>query len=317
MPSRRLFAQLSFLLLLASFSANAQSLSRTVAITVDDLPFASGALMPLSSADRKLAAAVNRKILRGLAAHRTPAVGFVVGQFAEKLGMSASTNILQQWTNPGFDLGNHLYSHPDVNTLSVGQIEQEITRGETILVSVVSRKPQFLRFPYNHTGDTSEKHDAVATYMSAHGYRLAPCTIDNSDYEFNAAYVLALAQRDRRSAAKIRAEYIAYTAAEIDYYGTLNKQVLGHEPPQIMLLHDSPLNADTINDLLSLFEQRGYTFVTLSDALKDSAYQIPDTYITRFGPMWGYRWARELNVKADGRAEPEPPAWISEYPVHH
>jgi hypothetical protein len=32
-----------------------------------------------------------------------------------------------------------------------------------------------------------------------------------------------------------------------------------------------------------------------------------------FGWMWGYRWAKELNVKVDGRTEPEVPAWIENY----
>jgi hypothetical protein len=29
--------------------------------------------------------------------------------------------------------------------------------------------------------------------------------------------------------------------------------------------------------------------------------------------MWGYRWAKELDVKVDGRTEPEVPAWIENY----
>jgi hypothetical protein len=175
------------------------------------------------------------------------------------------------------------------------------------------RKPEFLRFPYNHTGDTKEKHDAIAAFMSERGYRLAACTIDNSDYEFNRAYVIALAYHDKKTAAKARADYVAYTAQEIDWYSRLNKTVFGYEPPHVMLLHDSPLNADEIQDVLSLFTQRGYTFVTLAEALKDPAYAVPETYVTKYGPMWGYRWAYELHIRVDGRAEPNPPAWIGQY----
>ena len=29
--------------------------------------------------------------------------------------------------------------------------------------------------------------------------------------------------------------------------------------------------------------------------------------------MWGYRWARTLNIKVDGSREPEVPAWVPEY----
>lgn len=59
------------------------------------------------------------------------------------------------------------------------------------LLESVSRKPEFLRFPYNHTGDSEEEHDTIAAFLSAHVYRLGPCTIDNTDYKFDETYVLA------------------------------------------------------------------------------------------------------------------------------
>lgn len=65
--------------------------------------------------------------------------------------------------------------------------------------------------------------------------------------------------------------------------------------------------------LLSLFEEKQYRFVTLAEAQSDPAYATPDGPPTRFGPMWGYRWAREKGVTADGRMEPELPPWVHEY----
>ncbi len=288
----------------------------TAALTVDDLPFASGSPTPTSSKDAKKAAEVNSTILRALARRHIPATGFVIERTAESLGLPASTAILEKWTKPGFDLGNHLYSHPDVNALSVVQIEDEIVRGEKTIAPLLaksSRKPVFLRFPYNHTGDTREKHDAAAAFMAARGYRLAPCTIDTSDYEFNASYVLALSRHDAQTAAKIRSAYLAYSAAEIDYYTALDKKVFGYEPPHIMLLHDSPLNADSVEEVIDLFVKRGFRFVALQTAEQDRAYAVRETDITRYGLMWGYRWAQELHVEVDGRTEPDPPAWIEEY----
>jgi len=49
------------------------------------------------------------------------------------------------------------------------------------------------------------------------------------------------------------------------------QQVFVYEPPQVMLLHDNPLNADTIGKVLSLFARRGYTFIASEEALKDPA----------------------------------------------
>jgi peptidoglycan/xylan/chitin deacetylase (PgdA/CDA1 family) len=318
MGSRRVSALAALGLLLYACAVEAQI--HTVAVTVDDLPFAAGTPAPEYAAEAKNAERVNETILHAFTRHHVPATGFVIEQRAEDLGLPASRKILEQWTRPGFDLGNHLYSHPDVNSLSVDQIEREITRGEATfapLLGKIGRSPGFLRFPYNHTGDTREKHDAIAAFMSSHGYRLAPCTIDNSDYEFNATYAVALSLRDSAAAARAKADYIAYTGAEIDWYTALNRQVFGYDIPHIMLLHDNPLNAAAIEDVLALFEQRGYRFVTLAEAVKDPAYAVPETWMTKYGPMWGYRWAHEKNVKVNGRDEPEPPVWIGQYVKNH
>ena len=80
-----------------------------------------------------------------------------------------------------------------------------------------------------------------------------------------------------------------------------------------MLLHDNRLNSDVIERVLPVFEKKQYRFVSLEEAQADRAYQIPDTYITKFGPMWGYRWAAERNVKVNGALEPEPPKWVLDY----
>ncbi len=290
--------------------------SRTVAITVDDLPYASDTPKPLGLEDAKTAMAENKKMLRVFSQKHIPVTGFVIEQNVERIGNDAGRKILKTWINAGFDLGNHTYSHADSNTSSVDGFEQEIIQGESTigpLLRSVARKPEYFRFPYNHTGNTKQKHDAIATFLAARGYRLAPCTIDNSDWEFDTAYVLAIRRHDHEKATKLLVDYLSYTAAEIDWYSKLDKQVFGYEVPHVMLLHDNRLNADILSSLVALFEQRGYRFVTLTDALKDPAYSTPETFITKFGPMWGYRWASELNVKVSGSDEPDPPTWISAY----
>ncbi len=308
----------ALLFLLSGLVAGAFGQSKTVAITVDDLPYEwyDATTHKLEVTDAKQAALVNKKILAGLARHKAPVTGFVNQLKVEQLGAEAASAMLKPWTSGDFDLGNHLYSHTDANGLSVEQIEDEIGRGEATigpLMEAAGKKLEFLRFPYNHTGDTKAKHDAIAAFIAKRGYRLAPCTIDNSDWEFYWAYRRMLAKHDDAGIAKLKAEYLAYTSAEIDYYAALNKQVLGYEPPEIMLIHDNQLNADMIDDVLAIFERKGYRFVTLAEAESDPVYKQPDTFITSYGPMWGYRWAAERQVKVNGRLEPEVPAWVTEY----
>jgi peptidoglycan/xylan/chitin deacetylase (PgdA/CDA1 family) len=304
-----------FLSLASSLAAFGQN--RTVAITVDDLPYARGdSPEAVAPSDAAKAEEINRKLLSALKRHRAPVTGFVIQKRVEELGSATGRRILKNWTSGEFDLGNHTYSHPDINQLSLPQIEDEIVRGEidfAPLMKQAGKKPAFFRFPMNHTGDTKEKHDQVSAFLAERGYRLATCTIDNSDYLFNDAYVRMLAKHDQPSARKLRLEYLSYTSAEIDYYAGLSGQVFGYEPPEVMLLHDNRLNADVIEQLLALFEKKQYKYVSLEAAQSDPAYQIPETYITKYGPMWGYRWAAERGVKVDGRLEPDPPEWILQY----
>jgi peptidoglycan/xylan/chitin deacetylase (PgdA/CDA1 family) len=307
----------SLLLVLLALSLRASGQQRTVSITVDDLPYVghTGAVPDgvLTVAEIRLARAVNQKLLRAFKKQGVPVTGFVNEKRVQVLGPKVGPKILREWIARGFDLGNHTYSHSDVNHLSVSEIEDEVLRGEATFVPLMTRagrKPTFFRFPFNHTGDNKAKHDAISSFLAQHGYKLATCTIENSDYLFNDFYLRTLAEKDVEAAKKLRLAYLAYTSSKIDYFAALNKQVLGYEPPQVMLLHDNQLNGDVIDSLLELFEQKGYKFVSLATAESDAAYAIPDTYITQYGWMWGYRWAKELKEQVNGRLEPEPPEWV-------
>jgi peptidoglycan/xylan/chitin deacetylase (PgdA/CDA1 family) len=267
---------------------------RTVALTFDDLPGTE---------------ARNRAVLNALAKHHAPAIGFVIESKVKEI------ELLRQWLKHGQELGNHTFSHRDMNDLAVADFESELVRGEASIKKVLAehgRTPRYFRFPFNHSGDTQEKHDAVAAVLAHHGYRLATCTIDNEDYEFSRAYDIALVRKDQDSARKIRTEYLRYTSVEIDYYAGLHKQVFGREIPQVMLLHANQLNADLIDRLLAMFEEKHYRFVTLDEAQSDAAYATPDP-ASKFGEMWGYRWAKQLGIKVNGRLETEPPDWVLQY----
>lgn len=282
---------------------------RSVALTFDDLPL-------VGEGGGEEARRVNEAILASLAKFRARATGFVVEQRVRKIGESEGRRILGRWVQQGHELGNHTFSHPDLNDLTARQFQKEVERGEASFGQALGergKKPRYLRFPYNHTGDTKEKHGLVADYLKRRGYQVAECTIDNADYEFARAYGLMLAGKDEEAASKLRAEYLAYTEAEIDYYSGLHKGVFGREIPHVMLLHVNRLNADLMDEILAIFARKGYRFVTLDAARADPAYRTGEGGVTKFGPMWGYRWARELGIQVNGSLETEPPAWVLNY----
>jgi len=310
-----------------AIDAQTQSAPRKVAITVDDLPYVTGDdSRAMGTGDAAAATISNRRLLDVLAKHHVPVTGFVIEKSVETLGVPAGRAILQNWIDHGFDLGNHSYAHPDFDKLTAAEMEDQITRGEATISPLMrnaGRQLQFFRFPYNHAGDTQAKHETLAAFLAQHNYRLAPCTIENEDWVFTERLFRMRARHKDADANRLIEDYLKFTAAQIDYFAGLNKQIFGYEPPEILLIHDNPLNSETVDRLLGLFEQRGYQFVSLTEAESDPAYTTPETFVTQYGPMWSYRWARVKGIKVDGSKEPDPPAWIVNYehppaaPPHH
>ena len=305
------------LLAVVSIPVAAGCQTRTVALTFDDLPLADAGSAGMTPAERiAVAQTVNRAILAGLRRHHAPAIAFVNENKVTAYGAAEpNREILRQWIVSGNDLGNHTFSHADLSKISTDAFEKEVVDGEASikpLMAEVGKPLRFLRFPFNHTGETPEKQRSVSDFLKQHQYEVATCTVDNSDWIFARAYRVMLAKRDSRSARRLRSAYLSYTEKEINYYSQLDRQIFGRDIPHVMLLHANRLNADTIDQLLKIFELMKFRFVTLSQAQADPAYRTPDTYVTPEGPMWGYRWAHELHIKVDGRLEPEVPAWITQ-----
>jgi peptidoglycan/xylan/chitin deacetylase (PgdA/CDA1 family) len=298
--------------LVAASVATAQPLPRSVALTFDDLPFADAGDGPLAQAQ---AIAANREVQNTLRRYSAPAIGFVNETRVATLG-AVGTAIVKSWNRGDFELGNHGFAHLDSNRLSLPEIEGEITAGESTIKPLVlraGRSLRFYRFAFNHVGETEAKRIAMQQLLARHGYRLAASTIDTSDYLFARAYDRARARKDAVMQQRLEAAYLAYTRQQIGYYARLNAQVLGYEPPQVMLLHLSSLNAATLERILRIFRSLGYRFVSLAEAQSDPAYRRPPVFATKYGPMWGYRWAHERGVAVDGRAEAEPPSWVRDY----
>lgn len=281
---------------------------KLVAITFDDLPFAD-----MTDKGRAEAVKADKAIRRALVRRRVPATGFVTEKHVQALGKNGPA-MLRAWLRDGLDLGNHGATHVDANNLDIAGVCQEIVDGEATaapLARKFGRPMRFYRLAYNHVGDTEAKRSAIEAALVERGYRLAASTIDTSDYLFDGAYTRAAGDAAMRR--RIEQAYLDHSRAQIRYYQALNKQVLGREPPAILVLHSNRLNAETLDRLLATFRSEGFGFVSLAQAQADDAYRTAPAVATRFGPMWGYRWARERRVRVDGSKEPVPPSWLQTY----
>ena len=281
-----------------------------MALTFDDLPYvAAGQRDTLERAQR-----VTSDILRVLKAHGATAVGFVnEGKLQINGEVAARTALLQQWIDAGAALGNHTYSHPDLNALTVQAFEADIVRGETVTRRLIQARPQtswYFRHPQTHTGDTPEKKAAIDAFLESRGYTIAPHTIETSDFIFNAGFVRARNGGDQPTADRLRASYLDFCIAATAFAERASSEIFGREIPQTILLHANDLTADSLDDLLQRFEQRGYRFVSLNTAMWDPAYRTRDTLVSKSGPTWLWRWMRSLGLSVSFRDDPEPPGWV-------
>ena len=285
---------------------------RLMALTFDDLPYVGPpAAETLQNAERTTAA-----ILRALASHKAPAVAFVNESRLHVPGeVDARIALLQRWIDGGAILGNHTYSHPDFNALTIEQFEDEIIKGEVVcrrLMQPHEPYQKYFRHPQTHTGDTREKKEAIEGFLAARGYKVAPHTIDSSDYIFNVGYVEALAAKDADAASRVRDAYVAFVVSATEFAETISPQVFGREIAQTLLLHANDLNADSLYEFLGMLERRGYRFVPLDEAMADPAYATRDTYVTTFGPSWLSRWNKSQGMSISFRGDPEPPEWVTD-----
>jgi peptidoglycan/xylan/chitin deacetylase (PgdA/CDA1 family) len=307
-----------FLILLLAFGGayssqpQTKTPSRAMAVTIDDLPYVASAGQPfLANAQR-----TTTRMLGALQAHRAPAIGFVnEGKLQATGERDARVALLQQWLDAGMTLGNHTYSHPDLNQRTVERFQDDIIKGEVVkrrLMTASKQELRWFRHPMTHTGDTKKKKEAIEKFLAARGYQVAPHTIENSDFIFTLPYTRALQRNDEAEAKRLREAYLDYTIAATEFAERVAPQIFGRNIPQTLLIHTNDINADCLDEMLKRFEARDYRFITLDEAMADPAYQTKDTDVSKFGPSWLVRWARSLGMKVSFEGDPEPPQWVTD-----
>ena len=290
-----------------SFAQAAKQPDRQVAITIDDLP--------AGMADHSQAAdivALTAKLLGTLRDQKVPVVGFVNEKKLYKPGeVDERIKALQMWLDYGFELGNHTFSHASLNQVGLKAWEDDVIQGESVTkILLASHKMplRYFRHPYLDTGRDLQTRREAEAFLINRGYRIAPVTLDGWDWMFAGLYEDAKKRNDTTLQQQIVKEYLAHHDAEFAWVEQLSQKILGYEPKQVLLLHASNLEADHIGELLDVLRKRGYRFVTLEDALGDTAYSLPDTYVGEEGSGWLEHWGITQGKIPQGA--PVMPQWV-------
>ncbi len=286
-PSRRALLGGLWLMSAAAWPARAAERTPGISITVDDFNLADTPLMTGSQRDAAI-----RNALRS---HGVKAAGFVAGKYIDT---NSSRSVLQAWSDDGHLLGNHSFSHNLYDGRDPDGEMSDILRCEALL----ARYPNFrklFRFPYLAEGNTAQGRDRLRALLKAAGYRIAPVTIDTSDWYIDQRLGLRLRHDPGTDLTPYKAYWLDHIWNRATYYDGLARALLGHSIDHTILLHHRLTTGLFLDDGLALFRQRGWRLVDAATALARPELQVSyDTLPAGQSLLWAA-------AKASGRFDKE------------
>lgn len=163
---------------------------------------------------------------------------FLVGFWAEK-----HPDLVAELIARGHEIGNHSATHPHMNSLSEGQIREELRRCSDLVKSITGQPTTLFRPPYG------EYNDSVVRVSRQEGYECVQWNVDSLDWK------------------NISSE---------DMVRRCTKDV---NPGDIVLFHnDSKYILEALPAILEYYTQKGYKIIPVSQLLLEG-----DTWIDHAG----------------------------------
>ncbi len=284
----------------------------SMAVTIDDLPVGPPGRHSFEQEER-----ITRELLSLLEVRQVPAIGFVNENKLEEEGelKDRRVDLLGRWLDAGMALGNHGYSHLSLHRVEPDTWMDDVLRGERVLRPLLEQRgetPEWFRHPFLHVGRSAQIQSETRSFLASQGYRIAPVTIDNSEWIYADVYADAFNQGDEKLMRRIGEDYVRYMLEVVDFYEDQSGQIVGELLPQTLLVHANALNADWLDELLDALAARGYRWVDIETATEHPAYDRPiDGYTGPAGIAWLHRWAITADMdRSIFSGEPTVPAWI-------
>lgn len=236
-----------------------------IAITIDDLPVHG----PYPQGES--AATATNAILAALKAEGVEAYGFLNAVWIER--DSATAEALKAWAAAGQPLANHGFAHRHLSEMNADEFEQELVKNEPLLERLSrGRDWKWFRYPFIDEGESAEKRAASRAVLAKHGYKIADVTMDFSDWAWTAPYARCRDAGDQAAVAKLEQFYLQAAKESIAHHREESRQVYRRDIPYVLLLHVSAFEGRMLPQLLKLYRDEGFRFVTLAQAQSDPIY---------------------------------------------
>ena len=160
--------------------------------------------------------------------HHVQATFFITGRWAQENGP-----LVRKIAAEGQDIGNHGFSHPHVNDLSLDENMDEIRQTDDVLYQLTGRHAKFYAPPYG------EYNDTVLAAAAGSNLRTVLWSIDTVDWQ-NPTPQLLVSRIQNRS-----------------HNGA------------IILMHPAPVSVKALPDIITTLTGQGYEIVSLEKLLSE------------------------------------------------
>jgi len=251
-----------------------------VAVTVDDLPWNGPGY-----SDSEIAGLTDT-LLASLRARGVRATGLVTCR-----GMRDGAPFLRKWIDSGMELGNHTWSHLDLNATPLDAWLDDARRCDRALREVVGGPVRWFRYPMLHQGADPAVRDSVARTLTAWGYANAHVTIDNSEWLLARAYDMAMRAGEPDAAAAVVDAYRSHLREAARHFRDVARAKFDRDVGHVLLVHANALAARHLGSVIDSLRADGFEIAELEEVLSDPIYSRVDEYVGPSGLSWIYRAA--------------------------
>lgn len=281
---------LAVALLLASCASVQSTNSRPeIAVTIDDLPV--HAPYPPGVTPTK----VNEQMVAALKAGGIPVIGFVNGVGTEQ--HPETLQVLSEWRSAGLLLGNHTWTHPHLSEITIEQFESELMKGDPFLQRLGDGSDwRWFRYPFLDEGKDEAQRNAARQVLAKHGYRVADVTTSFSDWAFTPAWARCNAAGDKAAIATLEQMYLDAAKESISVARATAHALYGRDIRYVLLMHISAMSAHMMPEVIKMYREAGFRFVTIRQAQNDPVYR-PDIDLSLPGRVPDWKLAQQKGVK--------------------
>jgi peptidoglycan/xylan/chitin deacetylase (PgdA/CDA1 family) len=237
-----------------------------LAITVDDLPCYEVQPPHTSCVDGM------DKLISVFKKHHVIPFGFVNGKTVVE--SKDGPEMLKKWLAAGFPLGNHSYSHPNLDEVGAEKFIEDVKKNNEFLATF-SHEPftKIFRYPYLAEGKTPELRAKVKEALHHEGITVAEVTSDFSDWLWTFTEDRCITQHNHAAIKILKKTYLKAAKEELLKSVQMAKDLFNRDINHILLMHDGHFTAEHLDALLTQYEELGVTFITLNEAMTDDIYQ--------------------------------------------